>query len=168
MKNVLIIILGLIYSLSSFGQGATADRTISLQDSSDLHHFWTVFQNAVANNDKTALAGLCEFPFYCKPCIGDTTLKNNDQATIKVTRKLFYESQYKVFFENPVKNAVKKQQIFATNIFYPAVNNKNKRNGFVFSYPIIAPSKKWEGLQGFIYLNKKRNTYKITGIDTVP
>jgi hypothetical protein len=38
----------------------------------------------------------------------------------------------------------------------------------MFSYTIVAPSKTWEGLQGFIYLSKKSGKFKITGIDTVP
>jgi hypothetical protein len=52
--------------------------------------------------------------------------------------------------------------------FYPAYDDKNKRNGCMFPYTIIAPSKRGEGLQGFIYLAKRNGKLKITGIDTVP
>jgi hypothetical protein len=72
--------------------------------------------------------------------IDDTILKNNDQVTIKVTKKLFYESQYKEFFDKPVRDEGEKHKIFETYIFYPAFDDKNKRNGFMFSYTIAATS----------------------------
>jgi hypothetical protein len=168
MSSILTITFGLLFSLSSYGQDANLDRAISFQDSILLRNFWTDFANAIEKNDKDKLATLCEFPFYCHPCIDDTTLKDNNHITIKVTKKLFYESQYKEFFDKPIKNKVEKDKIFETYIFFPVIDDKNKRNGFMFSYTIVAPSKTWEGLQGFIYLSKKSGQYKITGIDTVP
>ncbi len=113
------------------------------------------------NKDK--LATLCEFPFYCRPCIDDTTLKKNEHVTIKVKKKLFYESQYNEFFDKPIRSEVEKHKIFETYIFYPNIYDKNKRDGFMFSYTIVAPSITWEGLQGFIYLSKKSGKFKITG-----
>ena len=168
MNSILTITFGLFFSLSSHGQNTNIDRKISLQDSILLRNFWTDFKSSIFKKDKDKLATLCEFPFYCSPCIDDTTLKNNDHVTIKVTKKLFYESQYKEFFDKPVKDEVEKHKIFETYIFYPAFDNKNRRDGFMFSYTIIAPSKTLEGLQGFIYLSKKSGKFKITGIDTVP
>ena len=168
MNRILTITFGLLFSLSSYGQDTNLDRTISFQDSILLRNFWTDFTNAIEKNDKEKLAMLCEFPFYCHPCIDDTTLKHNDHITIKVTKKLFYESQYKEFFDNPIRTKVEQHKTFETYILYPAFDDKNKRDGFMFSYTIVAPSKKWEGLQGFIYISKKSGKYKITGIDTVP
>ncbi len=168
MSRILTIAFGFLFSFSSYGQEVSIDRTISLQDSILLRNFWIDFTNAINKNDKDKLATLCEFPFYCHPCIDDTTLNPNDHITIKVTKKLFFESQYKEFFDNPVRDEVEKHKIFETYIFYPTLDDKNKRNGFMFSYTIVAPSKKREGLQGFIYLAKKNGKFKITGIDTVP
>lgn len=168
MSRILTITFGLLFSHSSYGQDTSLDRTISFQDSMLLRNFWTDFANAIKRHDKDKLATLCEFPFYCRPCIDDTTLENNDHVTIKVTKKLFYESQYKEFFDKKIKDEVEKHQKFEINIFYPAFDDKNEPNGFMFSYTIIAPSKKWEGSQGFIYVRKKGNKFKITGIDTVP
>ena len=169
MTNILTITFGLLFSLCSYGQDANIDRTISFKDSILLHNFWTDFKSAITKKDKDKLATLCEFPFYCSPCIDDTTLKINDHITIKVTKKLFYESQYKEFFDKPIKSEVEKHKTFETYIFYPAFDNKNRRDGFMFSYTIVAPSKSWEGLQGFIYLGKRKSgKYKITGIGTVP
>ena len=107
------------------------------------------------------------FPFIAV-LVSTIHLKHNDHITIKVTKKLFYESQYKEFFDKPIRNKVEQHKTFETYIFYPAFDDKNKRGGFMFSYTIVAPSKKWEGLQGFIYISKKSGKYKITGIDTVP
>ena len=119
--------------------------------------------------DKNKLASLCEFPFYCSPCIDNaTTVNKNDQVTIKVTKKLFYEVAYKEFFEKPLRNKVEEYKSFKTSIFNPSFDDKKNPSGFMFSYNIVEPSKKWEGLQGFIYLRKINDKYKITGIDTVP
>jgi hypothetical protein len=168
MNSILTITFGVLFSFSSYGQDTNIDRTISLQDSILLRNFWSDFKSAITKKDKDKLATLCEFPFYCRPCIDDTTLKNNEHITIKVTKKLFYESQYKEFFDKHIRDKVKKHKLFETYIFYPAFDDKNKRDGFMFSYTIIAPSKEWEGSQGFIYISKKEGKYKITGIDTVP
>ena len=144
MNSILTVTFGLLLSVSSYGQDANVDRTISPQDSILLRNFWTDFKSAIIKKDKYKLAALCDFPFYCSPCIDDTTLKNNDHVTIKVTKKLFYESQYNEFFDKPIRSEVEKHQIFETYIFYPAFDDKNKRDGFMFSYTIVAPSKTWE------------------------
>jgi len=104
MKNILTLTFGLLFSISSFGQAKNLNPTISFQDSILLSNFWADFTNAIKINDKDKLASLCEFPFYCHPCIDDTSLKNNDHIIIKVTKKLFYESQYKVFFAKPLRD----------------------------------------------------------------
>jgi len=168
MNRILTITFGLLFSLSSFGQDTNIDRTISFQDSILLNNFWTDFSSAIKTRNKEKLATLCEFPFYCSPCIDDTTIKNNNHVTIKVTKKLFFETVYKEFYDKPIKSEVDSHPKFEAYIFYPAFDNKNKRDGFMFSYTIVAPSKTWEGLQGFIYISKKSGKYKITGIDTVP
>lgn len=168
MNRILTIIFGLLFSFNSYGQDTDLERKISLQDSILLRNFWAGFKSAINKKDKVQLAKLCEFPFYCRPCIDDTTLKNNNHVTIKVTKKLFYKSQYKEFFNKPVRDEVEKHTTFETSIFYPSFDDKNKRNGFMFSYTIVAASKTWEGLQGFIYLSKRNGKFKITGIDTVP
>jgi hypothetical protein len=169
LKNlILTIAFGFLFSLSFYGQNVDIDRTISPEDSILLRNFWTAFKSAIIKKDKDKLAALCAFPFYCSPCTNDTTLKNNDHVTIKVTKKLFWESQYKEFFDKPIRDKVEKYKTFEKDIFYPAFDDKNKRNGFMFSYTIIAPSKTWEGLQGFIYIAQRNGKFKITGIDTVP
>ena len=168
MNSFLTIAFGLIFTLSSYGQDKNISRAISINDSILLRNFWIDFKNAITNKDKDQLATLFEFPFYCRPCIDNTILKTKEQVTIKVTRQLFYVSQYIVFFEKHISNEVEKHKEFETSIFFPAFDDINRCNGFMFTYTIIAPSKTWEGLQGFIYLNKRNGKYKITGIDSVP
>ncbi|MBP8115081.1 MAG: hypothetical protein KAY50_06980 [Chitinophagaceae bacterium] len=168
MNRILTLIFALLFSLSSYGQDPNLDTTISFQDSVLLCNFWTDFKSAILEKNKDKLAVLCEFPFYCRPCIDDTTLKDNDHIVIKVTKKLFYESQYKVFFSKPIEDLIEKYQKFKAYIFQPTFDNKFKRNGFMIGYTIVSPSKKWEGLQGFIFLSNESGKFKITGVNTVP
>ncbi len=170
MKPFLTLIIAILFSLSVFGQATSLHTKLSLQDSSLLYNFWTDFKNATNTNDKMKLATLCKFPFYCRPCIDDTTLKHNNHVTIKVTKTLYSDSQYKLFFDKPIKGEVNKHKTFDTHIFIPTYDNRNRgqQAGFKFSYTIVAPSKSWEGLQGFIFLEKINDKYKISGIDTVP
>ena len=90
--------------------------------------------------------------------------------TIKVTASIFNDSQYKIFLNGPIKNEVNKHLKFDLYFFNISLDDKNnaEQSGFNFSYTIIAPSKYYEGSQGFIFLKKIGGTYKITGIDTVP
>ena len=157
-----------MFSLNSYGQDTSLDRKISVQDSILLNHFWTSLTLAIEKKDKYKLATLCEFPFYCRPCIDDTTLKVNDRISIKVTKELFFESQYKEFFDKSLKEEIGKHKHFGADIFQLTLDDKNRPDGFNFSYIIVPPSKTWEGLQGFVYLRKVKGKYKITGIDTVP
>ena len=57
---------------------------------------------------------------------------------------------------------------FEVSIFHRAYDDKHRPEGFMFVYAIVTPSKKWEGLQGFLLLEKINNIYKITGIDIIP
>jgi hypothetical protein len=168
MHRVLILTISILFSLIICGQGTNVDTKLSSKDSIFLNDFWTNFRTSVKTRDKAKLEAICEFPFYCEPCIDDTTLQHNDHVTIRVTKRIFTESQYKLFFDGPISDEVNKHESFDANMFIKVIDNNNKPNGFKFSYTIVAPSNKWEGLQGFIFLGRKNSEYKITGIDTVP
>ena len=168
MRHISMLIVALSISLINYGQDITPETKLPFRDSILLNEFWTKFTAAVKMKDEVKLEALCRFPFFCRPCISDTALKNNNHVTIMVTRQIFRESQYKLFFDRSIRNEINKRDSFCTNIFTRAVDNHLKPNGFSFSYTIIAPSKGWEGLQGFIYIRKINGGYKITGIDTVP
>ncbi len=166
--HITLLIFGeLLISNSARGQGQNLGQVVSPEDSILLRKFWKDFRFAVINNDNAKLADLCSFPFYCSPCAADTALKDNN-ATIKVTEKIFRQGQSKIFFEKPVKNEVEKRISFTTSIFHQTYDDKNKPKGFYFSYSIVAPSTEWEGIQGFIYLELINRQYKITGIDQIP
>lgn len=110
-----------------FGQVDQTNRVISARDSIKLRKFWTAFQDGVIKMNKTALADICEFPFYCSPCTDDTSLADNDHITIKVTEELFLSGQIKIFFSKPVLDIVK--QRFRLHIFYPTFDESGKRGG---------------------------------------
>lgn len=164
MTRVLNLLIWTLTSATVYGQG----KTPSLQDSILLHKFWSELTTAVNTLDKSKLAGLCEFPFYCRPCIDDTTLRENNHVTIKVTRDLFYRSQYKLFFDKPFKDDVNNLSHFKPALFYPTYDAEKKQKGWGFSYPIIAPFKSFEGKQGWVYVDKIKGQYKITGMDVIP
>ena len=166
--RISMLLIGLSFAFTIQGQSVIPNSKLLTADSILLKKFWVKFKTSVETKDKVKLESLCQFPFYCRPCIDDTTLKRNNHITIKVTKEIFLESQYKIFFDRPICNEVIKHKQFDKNIFKPATDEKNKRNGFMFSYTIVAPSNKWEGSQGIIYLRKINGKYKITGIDTVP
>lgn len=153
MTRFLTLAIATLFSLTVYGQDTTLDRKLSVQDSALLENFWTDFKNAVNTNDKVKLATLCKFPFYCRPCIDDTTLKHNNHVSIKVTKNLYNDSQYKLFFGKSIKDEVNKHEAFDTYIFFPTFDNRHdtQQVGYKFSYTIVAPSKSWEGLQGFIF-----------------
>jgi hypothetical protein len=163
MTRILTLTILTLISATVLGQ----NNTESLQNNVLLKKFCTELRIAVNTKDKAKLATLCSFPFYCRPCIGDTTIKVKNHGAIKVSRALFYESQFKLFFDKPFKEKVNSDE-FKPSLFQPAYNEKNQPRGFSFPYTIVAPSKNWEGLQGFVYLEKVTGQYKITGIDTVP
>ena len=170
MTRFLTLATAILFSLTVYGQETNFDTKLSAQDSSLLENFWTDFKIAINTNDKVKLATLCKFPFYCRPCIDDTTLKHNNHVTIKVTKNLYNASQYKLFFDTPIKDEVNKHKAFDTYIFIPTFDNRHltQQIGYKFSYTIVAPSQNWEGLQGFIFLEKINGKFMITGIDTVP
>jgi hypothetical protein len=162
------LILAMSLTINVFGQPPKKEKEISNGDKILLQNFWNDFKTSLNTHDRKKLANICKFPFYCSPCIDDTTLKTNDKVTIKVSEKIFIENVYDYLFEKEIKKQFDKYKEFEAYFFSRAYDDKQKPIGFMFSFTIVAPSKKWEGLQGFIYLNKINGKYKITGIDTVP
>ena len=173
--NIAFTIVSLILSLALYGLVIDRELPPSSKDSILLARFWYRFKKAVNDEDKNAIASICKFPFYCRPCISDTSVThkiNYNAHTVKVTKNLFEESQYKVFFSNHVKIEINRHKNFDLYIFHRTRNNYDKYDGFEFSYILIEPSNNlshWtEGAQGFIELKKNNNEYLIDGIDEVP
>lgn len=168
MKSILVVLCSIVFSVFTNGQTDNSEHKISAQDQILLQKFWNDFTDAVTKNNKEKIKTLCEFPFYCSPCIRYVKYKNGSPITVKVTRELFQKKHYKVFFEPALKTEVKKHQKFTIQFFHPAFNEQMKRNGVYFHYTLIPPSKQWEGSQGMVYLKKIKGKFKITGIDTIP
>ena len=96
----------------------------------------------------------------------ETRLRQN--ATVKVSKKIFLDSVYMLFFEIPTLNKLTKKMWSDTMIFHKIYETANVTPGWTFSYAILVPSKEYEGTQGFIYLRKRKGKYIIDGLDTVP
>lgn len=160
MARILTLTIVTLISLTVYGQ----EHPVSHQDSVLLNKFWKELRVAINTKDKAKLANLCVFPFSCTPCLSDTTLKvNDDDVTIKVTKALFYESQYKLFLDKQFR-----ERVDGPMFFFQSYDQNNKPYGFNFFYVIVAPSNSFEGIQGFVYLRKINDQYKIVAIDTVP
>jgi hypothetical protein len=94
-----------------------------------------------------------------------TSATDSSGATVRVVRKIFRNSVYKLFLGLSKKNVDIKILSKERLSFLSAGENKDV---FIFSYKSVPPSKDWEGLQGFIYLKKIIGKYFINGVDTVP
>ena len=173
--NIVFIIVSLISSIVLNGQVINSELPPSSKDSLLLARFWHKFKRAVNDEDKNAIASICKFPFNCRPCITDTSVThkiNYNAYKVKVTKSLFEDSQYKIFFSKHVKAEVNHHKNFDLYIFHRSASDRGKYDGFEFPYTLIEPSKnpdRWtEGAQGFFYLKKINGEYLIIGIDEVP
>jgi len=140
---------------------------ISKVDSIALDNFWNSFRNSIQQRDKQKLASLFKFPFYCHQCLDYVHANDSYNATVKVSKKLFLDSVYKLFFDIPGLNKLT-SNIWSDTIFLHKIEEKNVKSSWTFSYAIIALTKEYEGTQGFVYLRKRKGKYIIDGLDTVP
>ena len=149
--------------------GQTSDCEKAKTSKSDrklIEQFWTNFKRAVNTEDKTELSFLIKFPFNCDYCIFDST-KDKNYDYLKVTRKLFDNKQFKIFFDNKLKKTINK---FPTlfDILSVTTDGTGKKCDFNFSYISVEPSKTWEGQQHFFSIGKINGKFLITSAWTVP
>lgn len=140
---------------------------VSKADSISIEVFWKSFRSSVQHKDKQKLASLFKFPFYCHQCIDYVQANDEYDATVIVSKKIFLDSVYKLFFDIPTLNK-RTARIWTDTILFHKPNDNQTKGGWIFSYAIIAPSKEYEGIQGFIYIRKQNGRYIIDGLDTVP
>ena len=164
-------VLCLVFSTTVSGQ--VGDRNISPNDSILLHQFWQGFKMSINQQNKAQLSKFFSFPFYCSPCIDYAEIKqpinrNNPPATVRVTKQIFNKFAYKFFFDIPNRNKWTKAWWLKEFVFGPSFDDNDKRNGFEFSFPLVPPSKTWEGSQAFVYLKQKNGKMLIVGLDHVP
>jgi hypothetical protein len=161
------MILCLLYSVTIHGQ---SDRKnyISKKDSILLINFWTDFKKAIELHDKKTLSDLFKFPFYCSPCMDYVESTDTIHASVLVTKKLFQDSVFRLFYDIPTKNNLTAKFWHKVFPFMISINDNKQKDGFVFSYARIPPSKTWEGSQVFVYLKKVKGKIIIEGLDTIP
>jgi len=140
---------------------------ISNADSTSLDNFWNSFRNSVQQKDKQKLASLFKFPFYCHQCLAYVQANDRYNATVKVSKQLFLDSVYKLFFDIPILNE-SASSIWSDTIYFHKIDENKIKSEWTFSYIITAPSKEYEGTQGFIYLRKRKGKFVIDGLNTVP
>ncbi len=166
MRLCLILIFLLATTADIFPQ-IRFTASISKGDSIALENFWNSFRTSIQQKDKQELANLFKFPFYCHQCLDYVQANDSYNATVKVSKQLFLDSLYKLFFDIPNLNKLT-SNIWLDTVIFHKVEEKNVKSGWTFSYAIIAPTKEYEGMQGFIYLRKRKGKYIIDGLDTVP
>ena len=77
------------------------DRRHFKKDSCYLTNFGKDFKKSIKHRDKADLTQLFKFPFYCSPCKDYVASTDSFNATVKVTKKLFQDSVFKLFYDLP-------------------------------------------------------------------
>lgn len=144
MVSKFILLIALTFSTASLlGQNKCDLSKLSETDKRILNSFWTDFKGAINSRDTQKLASLCSFPFPCTYC------------KKKITRGSFYESEYKIFFEDDFIAEINKHESAEDYfIFHGDYNQKHKGCSYAFSYS------KTKGI--FFDVTKIDNYYKIT------
>ena len=144
MISKFILLIGFILSTTFlFGQDKCDLSKLSDTDKKILDNFWSDFKGAINSRDTQKLASLCSFPFPCTYC------------KKKITQSSFYESEYKIFFEDDfVKEINKHSSAEDYFIFHGDFNQKHKGCSYVFSYS--------NRKEIFFDVTKIDNSYKIT------
>jgi hypothetical protein len=158
MKTLFCFLL--IYTSCLTLKGQVPNVNISNIDKNKLKTFWGKFKKAVVSEDKVGLANVCNFPLNCDYC--DSI--NEEKPIVVVTEDNFHKVNHRVFFTKYLKEIVSKKQILQI-IFQ---NDEPNANEYNFSYPIVKPSKKGEGKQGFVTLKKIKNEFRIVSIWSIP
>lgn len=170
MKNHIAILLLFIISFvgpASFGQTSYCDTsTISVADKILIEQFWIGFKNAVNAEDKLKLETFINFPFNCDYCIPGSGKEPNDDF-FTVTKKLYNENQYKIFFDPKLKQTINKYSNLVDILSF-TYDDTGKKCSLNFGYVSVEPSKDWEGQQRFFSLDKIHGKFLITSAWTVP
>lgn len=166
MRLLLPGIFIFILSLPASSQ-PTFSFPISKADSLQVLRFWNTFSQAIEKKDKAALESVFQFPFDCRQCLDYEKDDGSDRETLQVTRKLFRDTVYNLFYTIPGLSATN-QLRFKTGVRFLKANETGNRTDMFFMYVIIEPSATWEGAQGQIYIKKRNGRYYITALDIIP
>jgi hypothetical protein len=167
MRHPLLLISGLLTGPFAFSQ-KTCDSTDLQADKARLQSFWTAFKDAINHNDKAKLAGLVSFPFTCDYCIIDSS-KQHNRSYVKVTRKTFDRSQYRIFFAGRLITEINRydlpQDLF---IFQPYYNKVDRECAYSFQYIARDEDARHPGMQHFFDIQKVNGNFKIIAAWTLP
>jgi hypothetical protein len=164
MKKIKILLIATSYLLLTcnvFAQEKCNISELSKSQQKELKLFWNDLKYAINRKDKIALQKLFNFPYNCSFCV---TAKN-DKPYIIVNAKSFIKENYKIFFSEYFLDIVNNHEILKI------LNGDIVENGkceYSFSFPIIKPSKKSEGIQGFLTVKQLGKKYKIFSAWAVP
>lgn len=160
MKTIIFVLLLCLFCFFVKAQSANNKLAITKAEKSKLENFWKKFKKAVLEENKTGIASVCDFPVSCDYC--DSV--NGDNPNIKITKANFYTVNYRIFFSEYLKEVVNKKKILQI----VGKNNDTNFNEYNFSFPIVKPSKRGEGKQGFFSLEKIKGEFKITSVWSIP
>jgi len=152
-----------LLTVNSFGQLAFSEAT-SRKDSLLLQTFWNQFRQSIVSKNKAQLEDLFDFPFYCHQCVDYVQANDPSGVTVKISRTLFRDSVFQVFYDMPKLNAT----LWTDTVWFHRTFDDQGNIIFMILYEIVSPSKKLERPQGFIFLKKRKGKFLITGLDTVP
>ncbi|TMI62904.1 MAG: hypothetical protein E6H07_15995 [Bacteroidetes bacterium] len=161
MNRLLLIIFG--SSLSIFVNGQVNCDRQKQKDSIQLEQFCIGFKKAVNQRDLKNISEFFQFPFPCSACnIKDNS---NSKEPYMVSYKRFLQGKYDEFFGAWFMETVSKGRLF--ELLQASENDKGKCS-FFFGYPMVLPSERTEGHQGFLTIEKINGKFKITSIWSVP
>lgn len=160
MKCYLNIAVGLLFTINLYGQKKCDFSETSQKDEILLKNFWKEFKDALNTKNKEKLSTLVQFPFNCNRCIIDTS-HPTDEPSIRVTKKQFAKSQYKIFFENKLIDMVNKYHLPKDFfIFTSDYNTLNKKCSYSFNYISEIETKQHPGRQEWFDIQKINDDLK--------
>ena len=164
MIRQILTLVGLLVCANLIGQ-QKCDSISMRADSALLHTFWTDFKQAINNRDRIKLSSLCRFPFNCDYCTLDTT-KPSSKPSIKVTKALFNQSQYNIFFTYRLLKEINRHNDIP--ISQPDFNTIDKKCFYSFSYVSRDDDKSHPGQQHFFDIQNINGRFKIVSAWTLP
>lgn len=161
MKIYILFIL--IFALLS-PVHAQSNCAILLQDLKaskkvSLTKFWDGLKQAIQKKNKKSMSRFFNFPFYGAP------LNSEDTSFIVVTKKIFLSRYYKVLLAVPFVKGLNPGKV--DEALSSSMNDKNEC-AINISFPLVSPSKKWEGLQVFMTIEEINSEFKVVSIWTTP
>ena len=161
MKKIVLIIFGVILLFSSSAQNKCKISNLPPEEKKLLELFWSKLIDGIKTKNKQKIAVICHFAMPCSICDS-----NGDSSPyLLLTKQGFNKKYHRIFFTDYLFEVVTKNKIF--DILFDQEGSSDTCT-YNIGFPVIKPSKKWEGVQGFFSIRKIGKTYKIVSIWLVP